>query len=75
MGFDDRDAGRADEHGAVLSADAVRLSLRVSPRHTSLGTLGHVRVIMSLRKGPRFLMGTGAFVFLSGVKGLCRTPS
>lgn len=58
----------------LFSADAVRLSLRVSPRHTPLGTLGHVRV-MSLRKGPRFLMGTGAFVFLSGVKGLCRTPS
>lgn len=71
MGFDDRDAGRADEHGAVLRR---RGETPVSPRHTSLGTLGHVRV-MSLRKGPRFLMGTGAFVFLSGVKGLYRTPS
>lgn len=50
----------------LFSADAVRLSLRVSPRHTSLGTLGHVRV-MSLRKGPRFLMGTGGLrVFVRG---------
>lgn len=74
MGFDDRDAGRADEHGAVLRRRGEAFLTGLTASHISWYARPCARYELA-RKGPRFLMGTGAFVFLSGVKGLCRTPS
>lgn len=59
MGFDDRDAGRADEHGAVLRR---RGETPVSPRHLSLVELDMARICVC-GKAPHPRQGWGAFLF------------